>query len=283
MLHAPYSERCHAYNYSAINPFPFVPTCFDNRTAQRPLLFMKVELGERMPKKLPKGNYEFPFSFDVPVTMPSSVRIKKGSISWAQVRYTIRALFIGSGPGRTVVSERTLSVISAPRPPDPVPFMVDPNTSVVKNAIGVSKGSITFGVYLENTRVGRSEELKIAVACRNDTTIDIERVQVKLNEICEWKINGQHESLVQTLATIPKVFVGDELDRRPKKDIKDIEKSGIKTQQAYLDIFSDITSRKNVAVLKVPEVSQNYFETSVFPCVNKNMHVIVYIYNAYLR
>uniref|UniRef100_A0A7S1ZE28 Arrestin C-terminal-like domain-containing protein n=1 Tax=Trieres chinensis TaxID=1514140 RepID=A0A7S1ZE28_TRICV len=193
--------------------------------------------------------------------MPSSMRFNQGCNSWCQIKYLVRALFVDSGSGGSVLSQRQLIVVSSPMPPDPVPFTVEPVTSQVKNVMGISKGSISFGVHVKDTRVGRGEDLEFKIACRNDTTVGIEQIQVKVKEVCECKTKISNDSAETTLVAIPNVKVQGGLDKKKKKDVEESKKAGTNRQQDnFLDLFSEITSNENIASLKIPEIVRDSYK-----------------------
>lgn len=230
---------------------------------QRPVITLQLQLKTFSSKRLKSGKYEFPFSIDLPPSLPSSVQLFKSSSSWCEVKYALRAIIVGVQAGKNTVSQRIIHVQSAPLPSLLYPAMIEPVTKQIKNTMGMSKGSITFGARVTNTHIGRDEDLELRLACRNDATVDVDRVQAKVKEIVEWR----GESVVENILVCPNIVPGAEgLGKKSKTELKEKKRAGV--EDNYLDIFGEITSSAtasdgNSIRLKMPTNSRDTFKGQV--------------------
>ena len=146
-----------------------------------------------------RGTYKLPFEFVLPVSLPSSTQFPNfnGKSFSGRIQYILVADI-----GGKLCTQRSFVVVSAPLIPNTVPCISQPTTTELKQAKILRKGSLTVTTCIENTRVGKGEQLKISVACRNSSTVDIERVQVKLVELIEYKAQGENTTLKVPLRSI---------------------------------------------------------------------------------
>jgi len=139
-------------------------------------LHVNAVLQDMRGKTVKAGNYVYPFSIHLPDSLPASMSSSGGRVE-AQIQYKIAATF-----GKTHF-DRVFGVTSRPLPPTMVPCFVEPKTEAIK-AMGLrTVGSVTFGAMVRDAHVGRGNTLSLAVACRNDSTVDIRRVEFKLIEL----------------------------------------------------------------------------------------------------
>ena len=66
-----------------------------------------------------------------------------------------------------------------------------PTTFQLKSFGILHKGSIAIGAGVSNSQVGRGQRLQVALASRNDSDIDVDRVQVKLVELITCRADSQ--------------------------------------------------------------------------------------------
>uniref|UniRef100_A0A7S4HXA3 Arrestin C-terminal-like domain-containing protein n=2 Tax=Odontella aurita TaxID=265563 RepID=A0A7S4HXA3_9STRA len=156
-----------------------------------------------------------------------------------------------------------MHVQSAPLPPILYPVMVEPVTKLIANAMRSSKGSITFGVRVSNAHIGRGEDLELRIGCRNDSTVNVERVQAKVKEKVEWM--GAKESTKEDILAIPSIVPDAEgLGKKSKTELKEKKKAGV--DDNYLDIFGEITSSSNddkLIKLRIPATSRDTFKGQI--------------------
>jgi hypothetical protein len=159
------------------------------------------------------GVYNLPFEFLLPMSLPSSTQfpnVNSKTFS-GRIQYFLTAT-VADLQTRLVVR-----IMSAPLPPSVIPCISHPTTHELKQAKLLKKGSLTVATCVENTHVGRGEHIKVSVACRNSSTVDIERVQIKLIELIEYKAQDENRSLKLHLRSMKDIHLRG-LDKSRSKD-----------------------------------------------------------------
>jgi len=79
-----------------------------------------------------------------------------------------------------------------------VPRLIAPTTTSVGKLGGVLQiGSITYGVSLSDTTVGKGQVVQLGVACRNNSTADL-KIQAKLIELVSWTVSNDDSHISET-------------------------------------------------------------------------------------
>mmetsp|Transcript_8482 Transcript_8482/g.21141 ORF Transcript_8482/g.21141 Transcript_8482/m.21141 type:complete len:702 (+) Transcript_8482:163-2268(+) len=171
----------------------------EEQTIARAHTTLEINQNGNNSRVIKRGTYKLPFEFVLPVSLPSSTQfpnINSKTFS-GRIQYNLIANI-----GGQLCTQRSFIVVSAPLPPTVVPCISQPTTTELKQAKILKKGSLTVATCVENTRVGKGEQLQISVACRNSSTVDIERVQVKLVELIEYKAQGENTTLKVPLRSV---------------------------------------------------------------------------------
>jgi hypothetical protein len=87
--------------------------------------------------------------------------------------------------GKEVLLKRLFTVASAELPNQVVQVIAEPKAHAIKG-IRKQKGHLLMGAKVVNAQVGRSKNVEVFLACRNDASVDIERVQIRLLEKVRW-------------------------------------------------------------------------------------------------
>ena len=122
----------------------------------------------------------------------------------------------------------------------------------------VSKGSITFGVGVDDTHVGKGQQLVLSVACRNDTSVDIERVSVRVVERITWSADSiqrrdrKVDLVPRTELDLPGLIVG----RKSTEAIQQDKRTGLDAlRQSNRDqIYEELSSGRNSIRIQIPAV-----------------------------
>lgn len=165
-----------------------------------------------------------------------------------QLQYRLRAQL-----GDSLV-ERVFDVVSAPLPSDVVPCMVKPQTHELKRLGVLNKGCLSVGASVENSRIGRGQALKVSIASRNDTSLDIVRVQLKLVELIEYRSQDEEDTTKIDLEKLKDVDLpGLEKEKTSGSNLK-FKKSGFvkKIESTYRAIYKDLVSSRSQIDLVVP-------------------------------
>jgi hypothetical protein len=153
-------------------------------TNERNLLQVMASLADMRNQWVERGNYSFEFRIDMPESLPSSM-------GWGDDRHGCHVRYkISAGMGRHT-TEKFFCVASAPLPDVKVPCFIEPKTETIKSMGFLNTGSVTFGASVDDTQAGRGQQIDVALACVNNTTIDIRSVEIKLVELITYSSHGQ--------------------------------------------------------------------------------------------
>jgi hypothetical protein len=195
------------------------------------------------------GRYAFPFSVQLPASLPSSTAYPGTSRLGLRIQYKM----IGSiGQLET---KRYLPLQSAPLPHEKVPAIVRP-TSFNLNSMGIfKKGTCTIGASVEDSQVGRGNVLRIHLACSNDSTETIRRVELKLVEAKQWKTYPvvRQRSAALVLKEMKNIDLpGLDKDRKNPREVRRSNSDPRLQETTYSTIFEALASRDNLVMLTVP-------------------------------
>jgi hypothetical protein len=195
------------------------------------------------------GSYAFPFSVQLPASLPSSTAYPGTSRLGMRIQYKM----IGS-IGQ-IQTKRFLSIQSAPLPNEKAPAIVRP-TSFNLNSMGLfNKGTCTIGASVEDSQVGRGNVLRIHLACSNDSTETIRRVELKLVEAKQWKTFPvvRQRSAAIVLKEMKSIDLpGLDKDRKNRREVRRSNSDPSLQETTYSTIFEALASRDNLVQLKLP-------------------------------
>ena len=240
---------------------------------------------------IPKGSYSFPFQIQLPISIPSSTyypktgdrsqmsfRIQYKIMATLQLPNYTRNTNIPVAPTKKTVRYLWIAAVTDPRriPTEPVPIMVQPIAMELKNAalFFQQKGIFMFGASIENTQlfVNTNDEQIIAlhVSCRNDSSIQIQRVQITLMEKLVWNtvptqsIDPRTGSVLTTsialrqVLQIPIVVMDNVQLPGLVKQSKGLMKSmmegvfGTAQQNLQRQVYNDLISGENLIPITIP-------------------------------
>lgn len=149
---------------------------------ERIIVKMSSILQNLQGQQLRRGTHVYPFTFDMPASLPSSMtsyRHGDRERHGCKIKYQLGAKF-----GKKVC-ENSFSVTSAPIPNHGASFLLQPKTQNIKVAGLLNVGTFTFGAYVDKSRVGRGDEVKVSIAAVNNAKAEI-RLEIKVVEIIVW-------------------------------------------------------------------------------------------------
>jgi len=151
-------------------------------------------------------------------------------------------------------------VQSAPLSDTKIPCMIEP-TSFPIQGIFFNRGNVTIGACVDDTHIGKGEDLTLRVACHNDSTAEIERVQVKVYEEMMWKISDwQYKQISRPIAVLDDVRVPG-IDTRPKEKgyVRRSQRSRTRQGEIFREIHEALVSGRNEIRLRIPESARDTF------------------------
>lgn len=233
------------------------------RKSERILLYNQTLLHHVTPDQVWNGWVDFVFSLEIPPAMPSSFRCDSPGRSYAEILYKLGAMLELTDPSSSAASlrnimsatkkERTVRIRAAPIPPIVVPWMMQPTSHPIKTFGVKTKGFIVFGVLVTDTHVGPGETLTISFACRNHSTVDVEKMYVKLVETVSWVLDTTKQ-----MKSVERVLLQQEETMRvPQQQSRDLwyqtAIGGVtKSQDDFIALYDDLKAQKQVLRVKVP-------------------------------
>lgn len=213
---------------------------------------LKVANGSDNRRTIARGVYNLPFEFVLPVSLPSSTQFPAGGIQY-QLRAVIGDLHV----------DRIFHVVAAPLAPTVVPCICQPTTHELKQAKVLNKGFLSVGACLENSRVGKGQSLKVSVASRNDSSVDIERVRIKLVELIEYKAQGETATLKNELVEVKDVNLPGLVKARSKELRMSKRRFSQSMNSTYQSILQDLVSGANQFEVAVPKFTRDTYDGSL--------------------
>ena len=154
-------------------------------------------------------------------------------------------------------------MVSAPLPADIVPCIAQPTTHELRSLGFLNKGFLSVGASVENSYVGRGQTLRVSIASRNDTSVDIGRVRVKLMELIEYKAQEEKETSKVELQKLKDIdhLPGLVKAHSPVGDVRRniLQGLGRSMEATYQSIFEDLVSGENQFDLVVPTHSRDSY------------------------
>ena len=126
----------------------------------------------------------YPFSFRIPDLLPSSMFYKDGNGGFCQVRYKVKLQIRGRA-----AQEVPIEIMTKP-PLYSIPSLLDPTIERIQMLHCISRGSITWSIAVDDTRVGVGETLTISLGIKNKSLVKLEHVKAKIIQIVEWYASG---------------------------------------------------------------------------------------------
>lgn len=233
------------------------------RKSERILLYNQTLLHHVTPDQVWNGMVDFGFSLEIPASMPSSFRCDSPGRSYAEISYKLGAIMELTDPSSTAASlrssisrtkkERIISIRARPIPPIVVPWMMQPTSHPIR-AFGItSKGFIICGFLVNDTHVAPGETLTISFACRNQSTVDVQKMYVKLVETVSWVLDSTKQ-----IKSVERVLhQQEETMHVPQQQSRDLwfqESIGgvTKAEDDFVALYNDLKNQKQVLRVKVP-------------------------------
>ena len=165
--------------------------------------------------------------------------------------------------GKEVLLKRLFIVASAALPNQVVQVTAEPKAHAIKG-IRKKKGHLLMGAKVVNAQVGRSKNVEVFLACRNDASVDIERVQIRLIEKVRWSARTY-----KMFGPKKEENILWKNDMRVLAENKDVDLPGLKKKkktilsedqsEAIYQIYDDLLSGENKLSLEVPYASRDTY------------------------
>jgi len=124
--------------------------------------------------------YVLPFAIPLPSSLPSTSRFTYDSDGdmWSRIQYKVQIM---AGPQGAKVSTY-VHVTSAPLPEEHVPCTVGPQSFPLCRYGFLARGSFVMAAHVEDTYVGKGQNLYLHLACQNNSPLRVRNVRITLLE-----------------------------------------------------------------------------------------------------
>mmetsp|Transcript_4047 Transcript_4047/g.11459 ORF Transcript_4047/g.11459 Transcript_4047/m.11459 type:complete len:966 (+) Transcript_4047:250-3147(+) len=203
-----------------------------------------------------EGIYVFPFEVLLPPSLPSTSGYTHDDAGY-EIEYTLK---LKSNPKRSFANKRNFFVASRHLGEEKVPCLYQPQPIQVDKFGIIGRGFFSMGARVDNTQVGRGEAINIFLACRNEATVPVERVEVKLIQEVQWNAQTQGEDGgEEVLAILDDVTLpGLHRDSIAQYKMVDLDTTEHKESTGY-SIYVDLMAKENRVSMIVPTLALDSF------------------------
>jgi hypothetical protein len=157
--------------------------------------------------------------------------------------------------------DQAFLVVSAPLANNIVPCITEPTTHDLIQAKILSKGFLSIGACVENSFMGRGQELKVSLACKNESSVNVDRVRVKLVELIEYKAQDEKNTFKNELVDMKDIDLPGLVKYRSKDNARKMKQQFSKTKDStYQQILADLTARQNQFQITIPESTRDTYD-----------------------
>lgn len=211
-----------------------------------------IKLRDPNRKVLGPGELILPFALELPECLPSASlhRIGLDSVGF-NVQYKLTAK-LGNN-----TKSIPIGLAAAPLKCGNSSFVVHPTQQTIFSMRGSNQGSLTMAASIQNTNIRKGEKARVAVACRNDSLVKIQRVEAKVVELLNW---GSKEGYTKTRVNKDSLVKLDNIDlpgvqkeNHHNTSIVDSNYRTVNEQKAVCtSIQNDLVSGLNEIEMEVP-------------------------------
>ncbi|GKY99784.1 hypothetical protein MPSEU_000932200 [Mayamaea pseudoterrestris] len=201
--------------------------------------------------------------------MPPSIHFDDQKGGTASVDYLLTARL----DQHDVTVTKPVTVVGAPcRDIKEMPNVQEPSAIPLKSFGILDQGRFLVATKICNTHIAKGERLKCSLSVRNESKIELERVDLQLVETVEWRANGHEKQQMTTIAslqdlTLPGSFTRPTTHPEHGKDIG---------PSTYAELMAQLTWKRNWYDLKVPPCTIESY-TGTLLTVKHALNVLVFL------
>lgn len=188
----------------------------------------------------------YPFTFDIPAQLPSSMYYKDGNGGYASIRYKVKLHLM-----RGTDQEIPLEIMAKPPSTSPVPSVADPMPTRISFMYCIPQGNVTWAASAENTKIGVGESVKVNLGIRNESLAKLERVTAKLKQTVEWHSSG-HQSINKSIIRSSCFEKTDSMVPCCNKT-NGISQAAQPQRTVYEEVLSTIQQGNNQIIFPIPD------------------------------
>lgn len=155
-------------------------------------------------RKIPVGQYEYPFELHLPDTLPSTMTCKQGQSNCevkfelvAEVYQQPNSLFQANNARST----KEIRISSLP----PITNLDDTSLRLPLDVVPITKcccsrmGTMALETHFNKTTVSVNDRISVGFRCQNKSTANVHTIRVRLQEVIEWTSEGHKKEVRTTL------------------------------------------------------------------------------------
>jgi len=198
-----YSQICHDehdHHHSSSGHRDYTTTHREIDRASASLVHMDVALTNFSSGKIAKGQYEYPFEWELPSNLPGSMYCAKAD-SHCEIRYRMTSYLHRAGSFREPDHSTTQAVcVVAQANPlhGPTGIVMDPEVVRIKSCC-FDSGQVTLGWDVDKTVASPDSVMTIGINGANESNVEIECLRARLIETTTWSAHGRTEEETKTL------------------------------------------------------------------------------------
>lgn len=199
------------------------------------------------------GDYSFPFAIKLPRSLPSS---DKHPNDWQRGKIGYHILYRMTAKMGELYKEVHFDVQSAPLGIEDIPCLITPTQHQIQSFGFKGAGRVILGALVNNSVVGRGKNIKLLLACRNDSTISIRSVEIQIVEYLRWSLGSKTETteVFTVLKSVKSVALPPTC-----KACKSHEVGKKSTGTLYKEIHEELRTRKSPLLITVPETARDTY------------------------
>jgi len=161
-----------------------------------------------------------------------------------------------------MAKEEEFRVTAAPLPDELVPCLQHPVSQKVKSLHTIDKGMLTIAASVKDTHVGRGNAIELSLSCRNESLVDIQRVEIKVTEVVvsEGKYFKEH-AFIEKNATIN----GFPCKATNEQNVKEAERrSATERQRQHAEMYGEIMNDTYIFSFACPSSVRDSYKGKLF-------------------
>ena len=221
--------------------------------------FFKTQVNLQNPMwtgKLPPAHYAFPFTIQLPASLPNSFSVEE----FCRILYNVSVFGNRKRHKSVLITSLNITVRSAPLPNELVPLVVSPQTFDIKAAriSQLHRGQITLAARLEDAHVGKGNFLKVYLAGYNSSRRNINKVTLELFETI-WLIHPSRNP-GRTIKKARNIFLPN-LYTVP--DFAPIDESNISEEDRFRIVYQRLEAGETSLAIKIPYDARDSYEGNI--------------------
>ena len=208
--------------------------------------------------KIEPGNYDIGFSTILPSSLPSSLDIRSFD-GYAKIDYTLHVNIEGSGWISNYKTKKAVMLQSCPEDVNlRTPFRKAPIEAKVRAFCCLGRGSIHWGVKLDDTHLCHGQDVKVSLSFVNDSTSSIDKVTGTLTQYVKWTARMNDERQKTELHQLDFGRM-KEMTPKTKEDLRMLELSMSHTTEIQAQIL--LALEENANQQTIPSLSPKAYDT----------------------